>query len=140
MQPLSIARRSGVMAVTPFLDQDLLDFRLAMPSAINVDKDFHDAAINRAYPAFRDLPYAGGTPTPPVESNGHYRRFFLETLVYLATHGTGELVRRGQMMRRMLTLAVSGGNLRMRMRWTAPYTAVYLTQIESLRARQRTPH
>jgi asparagine synthase (glutamine-hydrolysing) len=140
MQPFSIARCSGVLAVTPYLDQDLVDFLLALPWEINVDKDFHDTAINLAYPAFRDLPYAGGTPTPPVESNGHYRRFFLETLVYLATHGTGELVRRGQMMRRMLTLAVSGGNLRMRMRWTAPYTAVYLTQIESLRARQRTPH
>ncbi len=139
MQPMSIARRSGVMAVTPFLDQDLLDFRLALPPAINVDKDFHDAAIGLSYPAFRDMPYAGGTPTPPTESNGHYRRFFLETLAYLAAHGTGELVRRGQMMQRLLSLAVSGGNLRMRMRWTAPYTAIYLTQIESLRARQGTP-
>ncbi len=139
MQPLSIARRLGVMAVTPFLDQDLLDFWLALPPAINVDKPFQDAAINLAYPAFRDMPYAGGTTAPPTENNGHYRRFFLETLAYLARHGTGELVRRKEVMRRMLALAASGGNLRMRMRWTAPYAAVYLTQIESLRARHATP-
>lgn len=140
MQPFSIARRSGVMAVTPFLDQDLLDFRLALPSTINVDKDFHDTAINRLYPSFRGLPYAGSTPTPPTENNGHYRRFFLETLVYLAAHGTGELVRRRQMMQRLLTLTVSGGNLRMRMRWIAPFTILYLTQIESLLARSAEHH
>jgi asparagine synthetase B (glutamine-hydrolysing) len=138
MQPFSIAWRSGVMAVTPYLDHDLVEFLLALPWEINVDKPFHDDAINRAYPAFRDMPYAGGTPTPPKESNGHYRRFFLETLAHLAYQGTGELVRRGQMMRRLLTLAVSGGNLRMRMRWIAPYAAIYLTQIEALRARQGT--
>lgn len=137
MQPFSIARRSGVMAVTPFLDQDLVDFLLALPPAINVDKDFHDAAINQAHPAFRDLPYAGSTPTPPTEDNSLYRRFLLETLAHLAIHGTGELVRRGPLMRRLLTLAVSGGNLRMRMRWIAPYAAIYLTQIESLQARHR---
>lgn len=132
MQPFSIARRSGVMAVTPFLDHDLLDFRLALPPAIEVDKAFHDAAINRSYPAFCDWPYAGGTPSTPLENNHHYRRFFMETLAYIATHGTGDLVRRGESIRRLFTLTLSGGNLRMRMRWIAPFSSVYLTQIESL--------
>lgn len=137
MQPFSIARCAGVSAITPYLDQDLVDFLLSLPGEVIVDKPFHDAAIDLVYPAYRDIPYAGGTPTPPIERNGHYRRFFLETLSYLSRHGTGALVRRGALMRRLLALAVTGGNLRMRMRWTAPYAAVYLTQIESLMA-QRT--
>lgn len=140
MQPMSIARRAGVMAVTPFLDPNLLDFRLSLPPNINVDKAFHDTAIRLSHPAFGDLPYAGSTPSPPVEDNTHYRRFFLATLAYLATQGTGELVRRSKLMQRLLALAVSSGNLRMRMRWIAPYAAIYLTQIESLTARQGKSH
>ena len=140
LQPFAIARRSGVTAVTPFLDHDLVDFLLALPPAIKVDKHFHDAAINLLYPASRHLPYAGSTPSRPVEDNTHYRRLFLETLAYLATHGTGELVRRGKLMQRLLAMAVSRGNLRMRMRWTAPYAAIYLTQIESLPTRHGKAH
>jgi hypothetical protein len=56
----------------------------------------------------------------------------VESLAYLANHGTGALVRRRPLLRRLLGLAVSGGNLRMRMRWTAPYAALFLTQIECL--------
>lgn len=140
MQPMSIARRAGVMAVTPFLDQDLLDFRLSLPPEINVDKAFHDAAIRLSYPAFGGFPYADGTSIPPVEDNIHYRRFFLEAAAYLASHGTGELVQRGKLIQRLLALAYSSGNLRMRMRWIAPYTAIYLIQIESLLARHDKAH
>jgi asparagine synthase (glutamine-hydrolysing) len=132
MQPFSIARRAGVMAVTPYLDHDLVDFLAALPPKVSLDKAFHGTAIHQTYPAFSDIPFAGDTPTPPIESNRHYRRFFLESLTYLGTHGTGKLVQRGPMLRRLAGLAVSGGNLRMRMKWTAPYTALYLTQIESL--------
>lgn len=135
MQPFSIARRSGLVASTPFLDQDLLDFRLALSPAINVDKSFHDAAINLLYPELRELPYADSTQQSPIENNGHYRRFFLETLAFLVTQGTGDLLNKGPVMRHLLSLAASGGNLRMRMRWTAPYVAIYLTQIESLLVR-----
>ena len=136
MQPMSIARRAGVMAVTPFLDQDLFEFLLALPSAINVDKDFHDTAISLSYPAFKNVAYAGGTPTPPIESNNHYRRFFLETTAYLASKGTGGARRQRSCDTSAAHFGIAGGNLRMRMRWTAPYAAVYLTQIESLRAQQ----
>ncbi len=138
LQPFSIARRAGVMAVTPYLDHDLLDFLAALPKEVTLGKAAHDAAIHRTYPAFRDIPFAGDTPTPPHESNRHYRRFFVEGLAYLGTHGTGRFVQRGPMLRRLAGLAVSGGNLRMRMKWTAPYTALYLTQIESLLARYGT--
>lgn len=140
MQPFSIARRAGVMAVTPFLDQDLLDFRLSLPPDVNVDKAFHDAAIRLGHPMSGDMPYAGDTPSPPVEDDTHYRRLLLETVAYLATHGTGGLVRRGKLMQRLLALALSSGNLRMRMRWTAPYAAIYLTQIESLLTRHGKAH
>ncbi len=53
-------------------------------------------------------------------------------MIFLATHGTGELLNKGQVVRHVLALAFSRGNLRMRMRWTAPYVAIYLAQIESL--------
>lgn len=138
MQPFSIARRSGLMAITPFLDHDLLDFRLALPPDINVDKVFHDTVINHCHPELRELPYADSTKQPQIENNDHFRRFFLETLVFLATQGTGELLNKGPVLRHLLALAFSRGNLRMRMRWTAPYVAIYLAQIESLLANANT--
>lgn len=132
LQPFAIARRAGVSAVTPYLDHDLVDFLAALPPDISLDKTAHDAAIGLAHPSFREVPFAGMNPTPVHESNGHYRRFFLESLVYLVSHGTGRLVERIPLLRRLSSLALSGGNLRMRMSWTAPFTALYLTQVESL--------
>lgn len=132
LQPFSIARRAGVMAVTPYLDHDLSDFLAALPQEVRLNKAAHDASIHRSHPAIRDIPFAGDTPTPPHESDWHYRSLLLESLAYLGTHGTGSFVQRGSILRRLAGLGVSRGNLRKRMRWIAPFTAIYLTQIETL--------
>jgi asparagine synthetase B (glutamine-hydrolysing) len=132
LQPFSIARRFGVATITPYLDHDLVDFVLALPPSVKVDKELHTDAILRCYPEFSDIPFAGQLKSPLVESNAHYRRLLFEMLGYVLAYGTGRLVQRGQIMRRLFAFATSAGNVRMRMRWIAPFAALYLTQVEAL--------
>lgn len=132
LQPLSIARQAGAITVTPYLDHDLVDFLASVSPGIALDKQFYKDSINRMHPRFYDIPYAGDHSSPLIESNWHYRRFLVESTAYIATAGHGQLVSRGPTLRRLLALAFSGGNLRMRMKWMAPFTAVYLTQLESI--------
>jgi hypothetical protein len=137
MQPLSIARQSGVSTVTPYLDHDLVDFLASVPADIVMNKKFFNESTSRMHPEFDDIPYAGDHPTPLIEDNLHYRRFLLEAAAYLATAGNGQLVRRTSTLKHLSALAFSGGNLRMRMKWMAPYTAIYLTQLEAMMSRIR---
>lgn len=135
LQPFSIARQAGVIAVTPYLDHDLVDFLASVPSDIALDKQFYKDSINRMHPRFEDIPYAGDHSSPLIESNWHYRRFLVASTAYIAAAGRGQLVDRGPTLRRLLALAFSGGNVRMRMKWMAPFTAVWLAQLESLVSR-----
>lgn len=135
LQPFSVARRLGVNAVTPYLDHELVDFLGALPPSVRIDKALHTAAIRRIYPEFDDIPFAGDLNTPIVDSNRHYRRLLVESMAYVGTHGDGRFVRRASLVRRLASFAVSGGNLRMRIRWTAPFAALYLVQLESLLGR-----
>jgi asparagine synthase (glutamine-hydrolysing) len=139
LQPFSIARQFGITAVTPYMDEDLLDFLTSLPPEMYMDKTFHTETIRRMHPEFNDIPYAGDKKTPLIESNWHYRRFFLEAGIYLTVNGRGRLVKKGSTVRRLLALAaLKEGNLRMRMSWIAPFTVLYLAQLEKLCSRFRT--
>jgi len=137
LQPFAIAPASGVTAITPYLDHDLVDFLNSLPAEMYLDQTFHTETIRKMHPEFNDIPYAGDIETPRIESNWHYRRFLFEASAYIAVAGHGHLIDRFQNARRLLALAVSHGNLRKRMTWMAPFTSVYLAQLESTISRSR---
>lgn len=131
--PFSILPAAGLKAVTPYLDHDLFEFLASFPADMYMDKTFHTDTIRRMYPEFNDVPYAGGKNTPLIENNWHYRRLFTGISSYLAVNGRSWLVRKGPTIRRLLALAASReGNLRMRMSWIAPFTVLYMTQLEKV--------
>lgn len=128
--PFSILPDAGITAVTPYLDHDLIDFLASLPVDMYLDKTFHTETIRVMYPEYSDIPYAGGNNTPVIESNMHYRRFLLESCLYLSVSGSGLLVDKLMTIRRMLALAfMRGGNIRMHMSWVAPFTVLYLAQL-----------
>ena len=130
MIPFSILPDAGITAVTPYLDHDLIDFLASLPVDMYLDKTFHTETIRVMYPEYSDIPYAGGNNTPVIESNMHYRRFLLESCLYLSVSGSGLLVDKLMTIRRMLALAfMRGGNIRMHMSWVAPFTVLYLAQL-----------
>jgi asparagine synthase (glutamine-hydrolysing) len=132
LQPFSIAYRAGLQSVTPYLDHELVDFLNSLPAETYLDKKFHSQTIQQLHPQFNDIPYAGSMGTPLVEDNWHYRRFVLEAAAYVALRGSGALQDSAKNSRRLAALAFSSGNIRKRMSWTAPYTTVFLAQLESL--------
>ena len=132
LQPFATAREAGISAVTPYLDHNLVDFLLSLPAEMYMDKTFHTETIHRMHPEFDDILYAGDKKTAIIEDNWHYRRLLLEIGAYLAVNGRGRLVRKGTTIRHSLALAFSGGDLRMRASWIAPFQAIYLAQLETL--------
>lgn len=139
MQPFAIAPASGLMAVTPYLDHDLVDFLNSLPAEMYLDQTFHTETIRKRHPGFNDIPYAGDLGTPRIERNGHYRRFLAEAAAYLAFAGQNVWVDKASNVRRLLALGLSRGNVRKRMSWMAPFTSVYLAQLESLLAHPPKP-
>lgn len=135
--PFSILPEAGITAVTPYLDHDLVDFLASFPADMYLDRSFHTETIRKVYPEFNDIPYAGDEKdTPLLERNSHYRRFLLETCMYLAVRGKGTLVEKRPTIRRLLGLAfMRDGNIRMHMSWIAPVTLLYLTQLENICSR-----
>jgi len=132
-QPFSIAREAGVTAITPYLDHDVIDFLAALPPDHFFDKTFHTKTIERMHPNFGDIPYASKSDLPFVEGWLHYQRFLAEFVGYVAGRSCGRLVRKGPALRGALGLMLSASpNLRMRMSWIAPYTVLYMTQLEKL--------
>ncbi len=59
LAPYALGRSVSKM-MSPFLDRDLVQFLSSIPAAWRSGKGFHDAAIARAFPEFRDVPYAQG--------------------------------------------------------------------------------
>ena len=134
-QAFAIAREAGVAAVTPYMDHDVVNFLASLPEDMYMDKAFHTETIHRMHPAFREIPFAGAD-TPLIEKNWHYRRLLLEIGAYLFLNGKNQLVEKEQTVRRLLALALKTGvNVRQRARWIAPYTVLYLTQLENLSSR-----
>ena len=50
------------MVQLPYLDKDLCDFLLSLPATPDFARGFHDAAIERAFPEYADIPYEDSTP------------------------------------------------------------------------------
>lgn len=134
-QAFAIAREAGVTAVTPYMDHDLLKFLASLPESMYMDNTFHTETIHRMHPEFSEIPYAGAN-TPLIENNLHYRRFLMEVGVYLAVNGKNQLVKKKQTLKRLLSLVLMKGNdVRQRAKWIAPYTVLYLAQLEKLCSR-----
>lgn len=126
-----VLQHHGVAAATPYLDRDVLDFLLSLPTAMTADKRFHTEAIARAHPRLGTMPYESAE-APRIERPFHYRRLLTEAAACIATAGTGELLDKHYLAPRLLRAAFDRGSaLRARVSYFAPITAVYLAQLEA---------
>jgi len=124
---------SGVPRVhAPFLDHDLFDFLVTLPSSMLMDHRFHDDTIARAYPDFAHIPYVDAAAPLPDDTKVRAgflaeaaRRFLLKKPSRL----TKNWLPRGK----MLASALSGGRINP---WISPFI-LYLDQIESIMDEQR---
>lgn len=132
MQPFSVAYSMHLNSITPYLDHALIDFLNSLSAEMYLDKTFHSKTIELMHPEFGDIPYAGSMGTAAKEDNAHYRRFLLETATFVASKGTGVLQNLGLNTRRLVSIALSRGNVRKRMSWIAPSTTIFLAQLESI--------
>jgi asparagine synthase (glutamine-hydrolysing) len=48
----------------PYLDPELVEFGLSLPYAVTRDRQLHNEAMAKAYPACRDVPFHEGFPRP----------------------------------------------------------------------------
>ncbi len=134
LSPFGVAQRAGVVAMTPYLDHEVFDFLASLPAGMLLDRKFHTDTIQRRYPEFRDVPFAGDLGAPLKQEPWHQRRFLAEAGLYLAASGGGGLLRRGRTAGRLLALAMSpAADLHKRAaNWIAPLHVVYLAQLAAL--------
>jgi asparagine synthase (glutamine-hydrolysing) len=79
LMPFRILNRS-IEIRAPYLDYDLYDFLASLPASFQMENDLHTGVIQRAYPEYKDIPYAsGGLST----SGRNYRIHILNVLKYL---------------------------------------------------------
>ena len=124
---------SGVPRVhAPFLDHDLFDFLVTLPSSMLMDHRFHDDTIARAYPDFAHVPYVDAAAPLPDDSEVRAgflaeaaRRFLLKRPSRL----TKNWLPRGK----MLASVLSSGRMKP---WISPFI-LYLDQIESIMKEDR---
>jgi asparagine synthase (glutamine-hydrolysing) len=113
----------GTRVYSPYLDHDLFDFLAGLPASLIIDHQLHTAAIRRAYPRFRDVPYnEGERSTAPDRLT---RRAALDLAAYLLR--TRAAVRVPFAMPRLAAAAVTAQPGRL---WFLPL-AVYVTQLLS---------
>ncbi|MGH8232858.1 MAG: hypothetical protein ACREPU_01490 [Rhodanobacteraceae bacterium] len=117
----------GVACVyAPFLDHDLFDFLVTLPSAIVLDRRFHDDAIARAYPEFAHIPYAHNAP-PDADDSRMRARFMGDAARRFLLKRPSRLMKNMAPRAKMLTSILSRGHVNP---WISPLI-VYLDQIES---------
>lgn len=124
---------SGVPRVhAPFLDHDLFDFLVTLPSGLLMDHRLHDDTIARAYPKFAHIPYVDDTAPLPDDAEVRAgflaeaaRRFLLKKPSRLKKN----LLPRGK----MLASVLSSGRINP---WISPFI-IYLDQIESIMDERR---
>jgi len=95
LMPFRILNRSSEVRA-PFLDYDLYDFLASLPGSFQMENDLHTGVIQRAFPEYKDIPYAsGGLST----SGRHYGIHLLNVLKYL-------LLNRSQLVNRSRVCSV----------------------------------
>lgn len=120
---------SGMRRVhTPFLDHDLFDFMVTLPSSMLLDRTFHDDAIARAYPTFAHIPYANHK-TAPRSDDQHIRRNFLsEAFSNFVLRRPSPLIKNVGPRIKILAGLLSRGHIHP---WI-PLSFVYLSQLEAV--------
>jgi asparagine synthase (glutamine-hydrolysing) len=120
---------AGVEMLCPYLDHDLYDFLAALPAASLLDRGLHSDTIRRAYPEYRDLPYAPPTWVP--RPGDEIRRRARELAAYAARAAT--LRARTRLARSTVILALAAWSAvdgdAGRFRRVAPNLAIYLLQL-----------
>lgn len=115
-------------AYAPFLDHDLFDFMTTLPTAMLMDRRFHDDAIARAYPRYAHIPYADNKRDPATDATTVKSRFLSQAVRRYLLHKPWSLLRNIGPRMRILAGAVSQGKI---MDWQLPMV-VYLDQLEGL--------
>ena len=101
LMPFRILNRSSEVRA-PFLDYDLYDFLASLPGSFQLENDLHTVAIQRAFPEYKDIPYAsGGLST----AGRGYRIHLLNVLKYLLLNRS-KLVNRSRVFSVLLNAIV----------------------------------
>ncbi|WP_417626844.1 hypothetical protein [Pararhodobacter aggregans] len=80
----------AAMVFCPYLDPDFVEFGLSLPWSVTCDQKLHDDAIFRAYPAFKDIPFAAGFRNRPLPRfRAHRLTNTLDSLRIAALAGQG---------------------------------------------------
>ncbi|MBU6478578.1 MAG: hypothetical protein KGQ32_11680, partial [Xanthomonadaceae bacterium] len=118
----------GVPTVyAPYLDHDLFDFTVSLPSRMLLNRRFHDDVIARAYPACADIPYARNA-APHSDDRRQRVRFLGEAARKFLLRRPSRLMKNVELRARMLVGALSRGLVST---WVPPLI-VYLDQLETL--------
>lgn len=118
----------GVPTVyAPYLDHDLFDFTVSLPSRMLLDRRFHDDVIARAYPACADIPYARNA-APHSRDRRQSIRFLDEAARKFLLQRPSRLMKNVEPRTRLLVGALSRGLVGV---WVSPLI-VYLDQLETL--------
>lgn len=111
----------------PYIDHDLYDFLVSLPTSIVLDHKFHTEAIQRAYPQHNYIPFEKKR-TALVNDRGYYRRLARQLAFYITTRGNSQMVNTSLILPRLFLCAISGD---FRLLWWNPIFALYLLQIEA---------
>lgn len=118
----------GVQTVyAPYLDHDLFDFTVSLPSKVLLNRRFHDEVISRAYPACADIPYARNAP-PHSDDREQRVRFLDEVARRFLLHRPSRLMKNAEPRARILAGVLSRGLVST---WVSPLI-VYLDQVETI--------
>jgi hypothetical protein len=82
----------GIVPYCPYLDHDLFDLLVGLPSSMTVDHMLHDDTIARAYPRFRDIPYE--RKPPPSGRSVRTRAYALQLLAFTMKNRSSPFVPR----------------------------------------------
>lgn len=96
---------ADVRVITPFLDEDLVRFLMALPPEMLIGNRFHTATIAEAYPEFADVPYESKDRRPKYDGQ-YYRRYAFDLLRNELSGRRCKLVRRSFALTQALAAAV----------------------------------
>lgn len=98
LSPYRILRQTRVYS--PYLDHDVFDLLESLPASFFLSHDFYRVAIARAFPRFKEIPYAAKrTRSSSAKS---LRRFAVDLVGYAVEKGPSAFIRRGSLMSRAL--------------------------------------
>lgn len=112
----------------PYLDHDLYDFLTTLPASLLMDRRFHTEVIEKAYPAFRNIPYADHKAARTVDDRRVKAQYLAEAGRRLMLKRPSSVVRTFSPRMKMMISILSRGHVNP---WLSPLI-VYLDQLESV--------